>query len=97
MLAPPGPFKVNVEVVMVAGFIALLNVALMMAVVEQRPVLPFAGVTRITVGGVVGGVASAFLSGSPHPARKLRKRSTMIQIILLLLLVRIHTSYSILS
>ncbi len=34
----------------------MLNVALIMAVVEQRPVLPFAGVTSVTVGAVVGGV-----------------------------------------
>jgi H+/gluconate symporter-like permease len=66
---------------MVAGFIALLNVALIMAVVEQRPVLPFAGVTRITVGGVVGGVAIAFLSGSPHPVVIPTSRSAVNQIL----------------
>jgi hypothetical protein len=52
-----------------------------MAVVEQRPVLPFAGVTRVTVGGVVGGVAIAFLSGSPHPLVIPTSRSAVNQIL----------------
>jgi hypothetical protein len=84
-LAPPGPINVNVEVVIVAGFIALLNVALIMAVLPQTPVV--AGVTRMTEG-----VAIPFLSESPHPATKLSKRSTVIQI-LLLLWVRIHNLF----
>jgi hypothetical protein len=35
---------------MVVGFIALLNVALIMAVLGQTSTLPFGGVTRVTVG-----------------------------------------------
>jgi hypothetical protein len=72
---------VNVAVVMVAGFIALLNVALMMAVLAQTPVLPFAGVTRVTVGGELEVETSPFLSGSLHPEAKLSRRSAMIQIL----------------
>ena len=66
---------------MLAGFIALLNVALVIAVVEQSPVLPFAGVTRVTVGEVVEAVAIAFLSGSPHPVMVLSSRSAVNQIV----------------
>ena len=80
-LAPPVPDKVNVDVLMVAGFIALLKVALIMAVPGQIPVLPFAGVTRTTEGGVVGEVATAFLSGSPQPAIKPSSRRAVRQIL----------------
>jgi hypothetical protein len=41
-------------VVTVAGFIASLNVAVPLAFVAT-PVAPFAGVTELTVGGVVSG------------------------------------------
>ena len=78
---------------MVAGFIALLKVALIMAVLGHTPALPFGGVTRITVGGVVGGVASPFLSGSLHPMAKLTNRSAVNQI-LFLLCVRMRASSS---
>jgi hypothetical protein len=37
---------------MVAGFIALLKVVLIMAMLGQTPTLAFGGVTRITVGKV---------------------------------------------
>ena len=92
-LAEPGPVKVNVEVLMVAGFIALLNVALIMAVPGHTPALPFGGVTETTVGAVVGEEATPFLSGSPHPTAKLSNRRAVNQI-LCLLHVRIRASSS---
>ena len=52
---PPGPVKVNVEVLIVAGFIASLNVAVMTGVFGQTRVKPASGVTAITVGGGIGG------------------------------------------
>jgi hypothetical protein len=53
-LVVPGPIKVNVEGLMVAGFIALLKVALIIAVSGQTDTLLFGGgVTSVTVGGVV--------------------------------------------
>lgn len=45
--------NVNVELVMVAGFIALLNVAVITAVLGQIGVAMFGGVTSVTVGGVI--------------------------------------------
>src|SRR5947208_3939350 len=76
---------------MVAAFIALLKVALIMALLGHTPALPFGGVTRITVGGVVGGVAIPLLSGSPHPMAKLINRSA-VNPILCLLCVRMRAS-----
>jgi hypothetical protein len=58
-LAPPVPVNVNVEALIVAEFIALLNVALTTAVLGQVVKLPFGGVTTVTEGGAVaqlGGV-----------------------------------------
>jgi hypothetical protein len=83
MLAPPGPVTVNVEVLMVAGFIGLLKVALTTAVFGQTPTLPFGGVTTVTVGGLVGeeGVMTAPLSGSLHPASEPSSRSARKQIV----------------
>jgi hypothetical protein len=49
----PGPVKVKVVVLIVAGFIASLKVAVT-AVLGQTP---FAGVTEITVGGAHGSAA----------------------------------------
>lgn len=46
----PGPVNVKVAVLMVAGFIARLKVAVT-TVLGQIPVIPFRGVTEITVGG----------------------------------------------
>jgi hypothetical protein len=46
-------FTVNVELVTVAGFIALLKAAVMTAVLGQIGVEPFGGVTSVTVGGVI--------------------------------------------
>lgn len=51
-LAPPGPVTVNVDLLIVAGFIALLKVALTMVLLGQTATLPSAGVTDVTVGGV---------------------------------------------
>src|SRR5476649_69427 len=75
---------------MVAGFIALLKVALIMAELGHTPAVALGGVTRITVGGVVG-PTTPFLSGSPHPATKLSSRSAVNQI-LWLPCARIHAS-----
>jgi hypothetical protein len=46
---PPGPAKVKVEVVIEAGFIAILNVAVTV-VLMTTPVAPCAGVTDTTPG-----------------------------------------------
>src|SRR3984893_679633 len=84
MLVPPGPAKVNVVVLSVAGFIALLNVAVMTAVVGQMRVEAFGGVSLVTVGGVVGAPAFAapeFLSMSPHPATRTASSNAKIQIL----------------
>jgi hypothetical protein len=61
---------VKVEVFNVAGFIGLLNVALMIELFGQTPVLAVGGVTAVTVGGAIGlpGLIAMFASGSPHPA-----------------------------
>ena len=74
-MAPPGPAKVKVEVLMVAGFIALLNVVLIMATPEQTPTSPFAGVTRVTVGGVKFEFPP-LLSGSLQPVAAINRRNT---------------------
>jgi hypothetical protein len=71
-------------VVIVAGFIALLNVAVMTAVLGQTRVVPSSGVTEVTVGGVRGAVgfpAPAFLSGSLHPAIAMIDKTAEIQIL----------------
>jgi hypothetical protein len=46
-------FNANVEPVMVAGFIALLNAAVIIAELGQIGVALFGGVTSVTVGRVV--------------------------------------------
>ena len=45
-------------VLIVAGFIAWLNVAVITAVLEQTEVEPFGGVTEVTVGGHVAEVVN---------------------------------------
>jgi hypothetical protein len=84
-LAPPGPVKVKVVVLTVAGFIALLKVALMIIpLFGQTPVEAFSGVTEITVGGVVGAPgfpAFPFLSESLHPATRAASRKAEIQVL----------------
>jgi hypothetical protein len=77
---PFGPLNLNVEVLMVAGFIALLNVALTVALLGQIATFPSAGVVSVTVGGDSGSPgfpALAFLSESPHPTVKLNSRIAM--------------------
>jgi hypothetical protein len=84
-LAALAPVKVNVVVVIVAGFIALLNVAVMRTVFGQTRVEPSGGVTEVTVGGVRGSVGlpvAAFLSGSLHPAIAMTNKNAGIQILL---------------
>jgi hypothetical protein len=70
----------------VAGFMALLKVALMTTpLLGQTPVEAFSGVTESTVGGVVGAVAVPafpFLSESPHPAPRAASRNAEIQILI---------------
>ena len=65
-----GPTNVNVVVLMVAGFIAWLKVAVITAVLGQVVADPFGGVTAVTVGaGQVGGVVNdqKKLVASPLP------------------------------
>jgi hypothetical protein len=67
------PFAVNLNVVVliVAGFIALLNVAVMTAVLGHTRRVPLGGVTAVTIGGATGSVGlNAAPSGSPHPGVK---------------------------
>jgi len=76
---------VKVETVIVAGFIGLLNVAVITAVLGQTSVEPSGGVTDVTVGGVSGSPgfpAFAFLSESLHPATRAASRNAEIQILL---------------
>jgi hypothetical protein len=66
---------------MVAGFIALLNVAVTTAP-WQTPVAPPNGTTETTVGGVREGGGPLLLeSGSLHPAIPTAKRNAGIQIL----------------
>src|SRR5579864_6089162 len=69
---------------MVAGFIALLNVAVTTGVLGQTRVEPAGGVTAVTIGGFRGPVATvaACLSGSPHPANRATSRNAVIQVLL---------------
>ena len=55
MLAPPDPVRVNVVTLMVVGFIAVLKVAVMTALLGQVAAEPLGGVTTVTVGGGQGG------------------------------------------
>src|ERR1700721_2527546 len=69
---------------MVAGFMSLLNVAVITAVFGQTRVEPSGGVTRVTVGGFRGPPgfpAPAFLSGSPHPAIRTANKNAGIHIL----------------
>ena len=69
----------------VVGFIALLNVALTMAVVEQTLGEASSGVTEVTVGRVNGSVgfpADAAFS-SPHPVTATANRNAEITILLI--------------
>ena len=82
-LAPLGPAKVNVAVLIVKGFIALLNVAVITGVLGQTTAEPVGGVTEVTAGGVKGEVAPPVLvSESPQPTIKTTNRNAGIQILL---------------
>jgi len=70
-LTPPGEGNVNVEALLVAGFMASLNVALIITAFGQTPVAPLEGVGRVTVGGTVAGLMAPFTSESPHPIVRL--------------------------
>ena len=84
----------KVEVSIVAGFMALLNVAVITAVLGQTRVEPASGVAEVTTGrvkglpGVPGGAGAAgfpgaaFLSESPHPVIATAKNNAEIQILL---------------
>ena len=75
--------KVNVEVLIVVAFIALLNVAVIIATLGQTRVEPSGGVTEVTVGGVKGLPGfPGFLSASPHPTITTADRNAAIQILL---------------
>jgi hypothetical protein len=80
----PGPVNVKVALLIVAGFIALLNVAVMRSVFGQTRVDASSGVTDVTVGGVKGSVGlpvPAFLSGSPQPDITMNNKNSGIQIL----------------
>ena len=72
----PG-LTVKVVVLMVAGFIASLKVAVTSAR-EHNAVAPLVGVTEITVGGVRPEI-SVLRSGSPHPVTRRSIRNAMNQ------------------
>jgi hypothetical protein len=82
---------------MVAGFIALLNVAVMTAVLGQTRVEASGGVTVVTAGGVSGlpgfpaFPAFAFLSESPQPATRAASRNGKIHV---LITVTLYISFS---
>jgi hypothetical protein len=100
-LAPVGSAKVNVAVLIVRGFIALLNVAVIAGVaLGQTTVEPGVGVGGVveeapsTVGAARGLLGlGAPLSESPHPAITTASRNAGIQILLTFNL-RISFSYS---
>jgi hypothetical protein len=70
--APPGPVTINVAEVSVAGFIAVLKIALM-GVFTATFVAPLAGIVETTAGPVT--------TSSPHPAMKVAIRATSKQLI----------------
>jgi hypothetical protein len=81
----------------VTGFIGLLNVAAMMTLFGQTGVAGSGGVNDTTVGGVSGATgfpAPEFLPSSPHPATNPIIRNAMTHIIRTVNL-RISFSYSI--
>jgi len=81
---PLGALKVNVVVLIVAGFIALLNVAVIIATLGQTMELPFGGVTVVTVGGVRGSPGfpvPALLPEPQHPAITTVNRNARIQVL----------------
>ena len=80
----PGPVTVNVAFVIVAGFMALLKVAVIRTVLGQTSVDASGGVTEVTVGGVKGSVGlpvPAFLSGSLQLPITMSNKNSGIQIL----------------
>ena len=76
--------KVNVVVLIVAGFMALLKVALMITGLPHVKVEPLRGFTEVTAGGVkglTGFPAPEFASGSLQPAIARANRNAGIQIL----------------
>src|SRR5271169_622617 len=75
--------NVNVPVLMVAGFIALLKLAVT-AAPWQMPVTPPTGTTEVTAGAVrLGGGPPLLESGSLHPESRTANRSAGIKIFLI--------------
>ena len=77
-----------------AGFIALLNVAVITVELGEARVKPSGGVTEVTVGGVSGSPgfpAFAFLSKSAHPATKVTNMNAANDIFPVL---NLHISFS---
>lgn len=66
----PGPVKVNVDALIVAGFIASLNVA-EIAVMTATAVAPLAGIVETTVGGTAVVKVHAKLAASAAPVGSL--------------------------
>jgi len=74
--------NVKVVVLIVAGFMALLKVALMTTGLPHVKVEPLSGFTEVTAGGVSGlpgFPAPEFASGSPQPASRPANRIAGIQ------------------
>lgn len=89
--APP-VVKVKVAVLIVAGFIVLVNVALIIATLGHTRVDPFRGVTEVTVGGVRAEPGPPLIaSGSLHPEITTASRNAGIKI---LLIFKLRISFS---
>jgi hypothetical protein len=71
--------KVNVAASIVFGFIALLNVAVIRALLGQTPGETSGGVTEVTIGAVNWGFPKLILSASPQPAARRAIRIAMVQ------------------
>jgi len=83
---------VNEDVLIVAGFIALLKDAVITAMFGQATVVPISGVTDTTVGGDNGVPGAAALSGSPQLVNTTASRNTEIKILLIFDLLKMNTS-----
>jgi|SRR6187402_470495 len=66
METPPGPASLNVAAVMVAGFIGLLNVAVMERA-RDTPTALFAGSVELTTGRAMSGIVAV---SCPQPVSK---------------------------
>jgi hypothetical protein len=72
-----GPATLNDEMLIVAGSIGSLNVAVILLLI-CTPVSPFAGIVEVTVGAVVASDAVGAISGGllAHPAKKATSSNT---------------------